>query len=81
MRSHRFSYILEKVAILELIVAVSILCVGCLYILLDMNTRLDGFVKYIVRLYHMDRFDMLLRILDLHIFLIMDILDRFYIEE
>lgn len=59
----------------------SILCVGFLYILVDTNTQLDGFVRYIVRLYHMGRFDMLLHTLDLHIFLIMDILDRFYIEE
>jgi len=59
----------------------SILCVDCQYSLVDKNMQLDGFVRYIVRLYRMGRFDMLLHILDLHIFLIMNILGRFYIEE
>lgn len=57
----------------------SILYEGFLHILVDMSMLLDGFVRYIVHLYHKDQCDMLLHNLDLHIFLMMDTLDHSYI--
>jgi len=58
---------------------VSILYEDFQHILVDTNMLLDGFVRYIVHLYHKDQCDTLQYNLDLHIVLIMDTLDHFYI--
>lgn len=59
----------------------SILYVDFLCILGDMRKLIDGFVRYIVHLFHKDQCDMLQHKLGLHIFQLLDILDHFYIEE
>lgn len=59
---------------------VNILYVGCLCNLVDMNMLIDDFERYIGHLYHKGQCDMLLHILDLHIFRMIDTQGHFYIE-